>query len=312
MARSRGPLFLVPICLVAVGCVQPTDPEGSTGYVLLDREARGALTLAHDGWEGAPVLPLALNVDDVEEPVTLRGADGETLLLLRGGHLAHVRGAAGEVSWLEVGSEARADRLVLHGDEAAVAELAERVSGKAALRGDGFWSLSAPELLDRTSFLNPPEGVMEVLPETRMDLGGLEDDSSSAVRSALVGSLVAATGDGASALTGAAEAELVGLYQAGTRSLLLDASGGFTLEDRCTGEAIAAGRYYAIEGRVALAASPGSAPIVMAREGDTLLHPGGAVFAPLEIEPPKEKRRGLFAEQLGDEGDRDETSEVVR
>lgn len=311
MARSLGPLSLVPICLLAVGCVQPTDPEGSIGYLLLDREARGALTLVHDGWEGEPALPVALDVDEVDEPVTLRGAQGEALVTLRGGHLAYVRGAAGEVRWLELGAEARADRLVLHGDEAAVKELAERVGGEAALRGDGFWTLAAPDLLDRTSFLDPSEGILEALPETRMDLGDLEDTSISAERSAILGALaVTAWGEGA-ALTGAAEAELVGLYEAGTRSLLLDASGGFTLEDRCTGEAIAEGRYYAIQGRVALAGA-GSAPIVMAREGDTLVHPGGAVFAPLVIEVPKERRRGLFAEELGDAGDLDETSEVGR
>jgi len=130
MARRRG-LFprLALLCpaLLSAGCAQPTDAPDATGYVLLDRAARDRWTVARDGWEGAPVLPVAF---DVEEPALLRGPEGAELLELRGGMLAHVRGAEGEVRWLAVGEEARDDRLALHASDAAAEALAELVGGE--------------------------------------------------------------------------------------------------------------------------------------------------------------------------------------
>ena len=85
---------------------------------------------------------------------------------------------------------------------------------------------------------------------------------------------------------GSVEAEIVGFYATGIRSLLLDASGGFVLSDRCTGEVVETGRFYATGDRVVLQ-SGSTAPMVLGRSRDTLLHPGGATFAPLLPESPQ-------------------------
>ncbi len=78
----------------------------------------------------------------------------------------------------------------------------------------------------------------------------------------------------------------MGLYDAGLRTLLLDASGGFTLEDRCTGAVLATGEYRAAGDRVMLT-STGAAPIVLGRDRDRLIQPGWAAFAPLASEPSR-------------------------
>ncbi|MGK3968469.1 hypothetical protein WMF01_48760 [Sorangium sp. So ce1667] len=291
-ARFAARALLCP-ALLAAGCAQPAEDPDATGYVLLDLAARGRWTVASDGWEGAPVLPVAL---DVQEPAVLRGPDGADLLELRGGTLAHVRGAAGEIRWLAVGEEARGDRLVLRASGAAAAELAALVDGEVAARGDGLWTLTAPELLDRGSFLDAPGGVLEALPDTQRDPGALDALAALADLDARIslGTPAAAPASAGDVAPGApepgrAEAEVVGLYAAELQTLLLDASGGFTLEDRCTGEVLATGKYLAVADRVVLRSTVGE-PIVLGRDREKLFHPGWADFAPLAPEPA---RRGV-------------------
>ncbi|WP_437859551.1 hypothetical protein [Sorangium sp. So ce363] len=104
MPRRRG-LFLAfsLLCpaLLSAGCAQPIDAPDATAYVLLDPAARARWTVASDGWQGAPILPVAL---DVEETAALRGPEGAQRIALRGGMLAHVRGAEGEIRWLARGA----------------------------------------------------------------------------------------------------------------------------------------------------------------------------------------------------------------
>lgn len=269
---------------LAGGCAQATDPPGSSGYVLLDRVARGALTVAQDGWEGAPLLPVAL---DASEPAMLRGAEGERSVELQAGMLAHVRGVAGEIDWLEVGEEIRDDRLLVHGTEAAAAELALWIGGERAARGDGLWIVSAEDILDRGSFLQPPEGVLEILPDASMQLGDLGPGSIPGPGILGPGAIVGED-DPAARPVGSVEAGLVGVYAAGVRMLWLDAAGGYSLEDRCTGEVLGAGRFFAVEDRVVLQPGRG-ALVVLARDQDRLVHPGGAEYAPLLPEMPKVK-----------------------
>lgn len=298
MARRRGSLprlALLLSALLAAGCVQSPDSPDATSYLLLDRAARAHFTVERDGWEGAPVLPVAL---DTEEPALLRGPEGVQLLDLRGGMLAHVRGADGEIEWLALGEEARDDRLALHASEAGAAALAELIAGEATPRGDGLWTLEAPDVLERGSFLEVPEGVLEALPDTRPDLGDLAElpPSAGVARGALLAPAAvvpAEDGPRGAAEPGQAEAELVGLYVAELRTLLLDASGGFTFEDRCSGQVLATGRYFAVDDRVVLKSTE-QAPIVLGLDRGRLIHPGGAEFALLEPEPPKASQTSVF------------------
>ncbi|WP_437609832.1 hypothetical protein WMF20_00890 [Sorangium sp. So ce834] len=287
MPRRRG-LFLVLSLLgpapLSAGCARPIDAPDGTAYVLLDPAARARWTVESDGWRGAPVLPVAL---DAAEPALLRGPGGAEVLELRGGMLAHVRGGGGEVRWLAVGEEARDDRLTVRASEAAAAALAALVDGEITARRDGLWTLAAPDLLERGSFLEPPAGVIEALPDTPRDRAAFTPSASQDALDALAAPAAAAAGSAAGTQEpGSAEAELVGLYAAGLRTLLLDASGGFTIEDRCTGAVIATGAYSAAGDRVMLR-SPGAAPIVLGRDRERLLHPDLAEFAPLAPEPSR-------------------------
>ncbi|WP_437279104.1 hypothetical protein WME90_00685 [Sorangium sp. So ce375] len=285
MPGRRGlflPFSLLYPALLSAGCAQPIDAPDATAYVLLDPAARARWTVSSDGWQGAPILPVAL---DVEEPALLRGPERAEPIALRAGMLAHVRGAEGEVRWLALGEEARDDRLTLHASEAAAAELAALVGGEISARRDGMWTLTAPDLIERGSFLDPPEGVFEALPVVQRDPDDRAAFTPSAAQDALDAlAAVPAAARGGALGPGSAEAELVGLYAAGLRTLLLDASGGFTLEDRCTGEVLATGEYSAAGDRVVLR-SAGAAPIVLGRDRDRLLQPGLAAFAPLTPEP---------------------------
>ncbi|KYF97255.1 hypothetical protein BE20_39300 [Sorangium cellulosum] len=268
---------------LSAGCARPIDAPDGTAYVLLDPAARARWTVESDGWRGAPVLPVAL---DAAEPALLRGPGGAEALELRGGMLAHVRGGGGEVRWLAVGDEARDDRLTVRASEAAATALAALVDGEITRR-DGLWTLAAPDLLERGSFLEPPAGVIEALPDTPRDRASFTPSASQEALDALAAPAAAAAGSAAGAQEpGSAEAELVGLYAAGLRTLLLDASGGFTIEDRCTGAVIAAGEYAAAGDRVTLR-SRGAAPIVLGRDRERLLHPDWAEFAPLAPEPSR-------------------------
>jgi hypothetical protein len=275
-----------PLVLAALtgGCTQGADAPGGAGYVLLDHAAREVTTLEQDGWEGAPLLPVAL---DAAEPVTLRGPDGERSVALKAGMLAHVRGAGGEIAWLAVGEDIRDDRLLVHGTEAAATQLADWIGGERAARVDGLWSVSAPDILERGSFLQAPDGILEVLPDTSLEVDELIPRS--ALDGAILGPGAMPVEGGAPAggrPVGSAEAELVGVYAAGNKALWLDAAGGFSLEDRCTGEVVRAGRFFAVDDRVVLQ-SAGNAPMVLGRDRDRLILPGSADFAPLLPEMPK-------------------------
>ena len=215
----------------------------------------------------------------------MRGLSGERALELQPGMLAHVRGAAGEIDWLEVGEDIRDDRLLVHGTEAAAAELATWIGGEPSARGDGLWMVTASDILDRGSFLEAPAGILEALPDASLSLGALVPESPLDPAVFAAPSLVAG-GEALARPVGSDEAELVGLYAAGLTALWLDAAGGYSMEDRCTGEVVGAGRFYAVQDRVVLQPSRG-ALIVLGRLQDRLVHPGGAEYVPLLPELPK-------------------------
>src|SRR5581483_8997486 len=120
---------------------------------LLDRDAREAgLQVEAAGWQGAPLLPLALEPD---EAVSLVSGGGKVPLGLR----------AGLIEWHPVGDEARADRLIVDGEDGAVRTLAELLGAEASARDDGRWILSGPDLYGRASFMPAPDGVRAVEPD---------------------------------------------------------------------------------------------------------------------------------------------------
>src|SRR5437899_2332311 len=128
-----------------VGCAAPFGPSTNVAYVLLDRDARAAGTLTVGGWRGAPRLPVSAEVGEV---VVFAGSDGHVsgrtspsdgarTIELRSQMLAYLRGAAGDVEWVDVGSAARSDSLLLESDDAAAEALARTVGGRvAAAAGD--------------------------------------------------------------------------------------------------------------------------------------------------------------------------------
>jgi hypothetical protein len=276
MPRRRVPWFLLGLLC---GCGAPAADDGAAvGYVLFDRDARAALALRDGDLTFAPLLPVEL---EASTTLTVVGGDEPAPLALRPGTLAHVRGAEGRVEERAIGPDVRADRLLLHATEAGARALAERLAADLSARGDGLWSLSAEDLFARTSFLDVPDGVLEALPDTSLDLAAPDlfaGDSPQAIFAAPA----ELAEDGAVGVEIArAEAALVGLYGGGLVSLLLDASGGFTQWDRCTGAVTLEGRYHLVGGgdRVLLQPTAG-APIALARRGEALTHAGGAVLAP--------------------------------
>ncbi len=217
----------------AAGCAVATEAPDAVGYVLLDHEAQAAGKLSQGTWAGAPVLPVAL---EVGEPVAFAATDGRGRLSidLRPGMLAWIHGAGGAVEWRAVGDDVSGDRLRVHGTREAAVDLAQRVAGELVGPADTsgeVWTIAAPGVLDRGSFLAAPAGVTEVAPDPRLDLG------SSARPQVLA--------DTSAGMPEAARQALwVGLYTAGDRTLFLDAAGGFSLAEGCFLTTVDHGRWH--------------------------------------------------------------------
>lgn len=268
-------LFAAPPLLLALflsGCASlgPPDDEVPDGYVLLDRDARKTISLEVDGWEGAPILPVAT---PARSKFTLNVLGGRTIdLIAEPGVLAHVHADA-VVELVELGSEIRSDRLLLHGSELAVRDVALLVGGSIAARGDGLWNLTTPDIFLKASHLEESDGLIEALPDTAIDTGDVEIDAAGP--SSIIGlDPDAASDDPDSAAPGRREALFVGVYTSAASTLLLDASGRYSLTDRCTGKTAREGHYYVSGGRVVLQ-SKGEPPIAYAADIDTLMPPSG-------------------------------------
>jgi hypothetical protein len=254
---------MVVLALAAAGCAVQAGGAEPVGYVLLDHEARAAGRLAQEGWSEAPALPVALPLGD---PVAYTSSTGRTLIDLREGMLAHVHGAAGAVEWLGVGTDLEPDELRVQGTEAAARELAKRVAGKVEGGGAGPWTIAAPDLFDRASFLAVPDGITDVAPSLRV--GGIGQ----------VAALGQADAPG-EVLGPVGEAFFVGVYVSGFNALILDASGGFSLESACDGSVLQRGRYRADGARLVLESE--AAPMVFSLENGRLSDDGGTLFEQL-------------------------------
>lgn len=246
MEILRAALVLAVLAVPLAGCAVGNEAPGAVGYVLLDRDARSTGRLSHGSWSGVPVLPVGL---DVAEPVAFSSSVGRTVFDLRPGMLAWVHGPGGAVEWRALRDDLRDDRLRVQGSQDAAVALAQRLAGQVVgPMEEGTWTIAAPDVYGRGSFLGVPEGVIEVSPEPRIDLGsatgrmgvgiavapGLPDPQSQPAASALVG-----------------------VYNAGERVLFLDAAGEFALEEGCFLTGLDKGRWHTDGDRVILEGAGG-------------------------------------------------------
>jgi hypothetical protein len=249
MTTRCAAVALALLASPAAGCAAGSEAPDEVGYVLLDHEAQASGRLSQHDWEGAPLLPVAL---DVAEPAAFSSTAGRTEIALRPGMLAWVHGAGGAVEWRALGDDVRDDGLLVHGTRDAAAALAQRLAGQVEGGGDGVWTVAAPGVFERTSFLEPPAGVTEVTPAARLDLAPVASPFEKHAALAPV----APVGAGAPAAVRAAR--LVGLYMAGERALLLDAAGGFAIEESCGGgDTLEQGRWHSEGDEVVLEGAAG-------------------------------------------------------
>src|SRR6185369_8099799 len=101
-------------------------------------------------------LPVGL---DTAEPVAFSSSAGRELFELRAGMLAHVHGAAGAIEWLRLHDDVSDDRLRVRGSREAAVDLARRVAGRVEGGEGGAFTIVAPDVFDRSSFLRPPDGI---------------------------------------------------------------------------------------------------------------------------------------------------------
>lgn len=276
MRLHRGASWV--LALAAAGCTAGTEEPGAVGIVLLDREARAAGQLSHEGWHGAPALPVSL---DAGEPVAFSSPAGRVVFDLRPGAIAYLHGAGGAIEWLRLGEDVGADRLRVHATKEVAADLAKRLAGRVESGADGVFTITAPDLFERASFLEAPAGITDVVPDY---LGAMQKGDRSSGSFAIPDlERVAALPEGAS--EAARQAMLVGVYTAGNDAIILDADGGFTLEDACSGDPIDRGRYHTEGDRIVLGVSRSERVLIWDSGG--LRDPAGVRFAPLMPPEPK-------------------------
>jgi hypothetical protein len=248
---------------LAAGCTAPAS--GSLGYMLLDRDTRAAgIEVAAGGWQGAPLLPLALGL---HERVELVVHGGRVPVALRAGELAWVRGGA--IEWR---ADVDPERLAVSGADQAVFDLADALGAEVAI-DDGRMVLRAADLYHRASFLSVPDGVTEALP-----IGGARahaaagDDRAPANGDRALATAGVGVGDVAPA-TGTPElTELVGFYGTGDHWLLLDAAGGYSAGFGCDENARGTWRR---DGDGLELSPAGGTPFAVLVQGATLHDPAG-------------------------------------
>src|SRR5688572_8787575 len=150
----------IALLWLAVGC-EAADPSvsGERAWVMVDEAAaREGSRVRHAAWADAPRLPTEIEPAD---PAIAAGPHDERIELgVADGVVAHVM-AGGAIERLELGIDAPMDRLIARGDPEAVGELADLLDAELSER-DGDFVLAAEGLFEATSFLEVPEGVVEV------------------------------------------------------------------------------------------------------------------------------------------------------
>jgi len=257
------------VLVVGVGCAAPVEQSPTAGYILLDREARAAGTLAVGGWRGAPALPISAEEGD---SVVLQTADETRSIEPQSRVLAYVRGSSGRIDWIRLGTDARSDSLVIEGDTAAAAMLAQIVGGTSAGAALGRQRISVADAYFKLAFSNEPAGLAEVFPD-------FFPQNSAIATSPADTHLVAEA-----ARASRHSADFVGLYFHDGRLLVLDASGNYTLDPRCPGEDRPTGRYREDAGRIVLEGA--SETTTLLADGDDLIEASGRRFALMRPEAP--------------------------
>lgn len=269
-----------PLLLLFAGCTAPTEVGADDAYVLLDAEARSAGVLALDDWTAAPVLPIGVSP---EERVVYRGRGGAFDVPLAAGSITVLEGRSATPRTLRIGEDARDDALFLHATADAAAELARLMGGEVSLGPMGLYRLDVSDALARGSFLEGPNGLLEVEPvppevlpdlELLAELGPFDDGAPIPLLDA-EGQRVGDDGE--------RDAEVVGLYGAGDQVLLLDAAGRATMLDPCRAQPLRTGVFHTRGSRVLVAFSDGTWNL--SRAGDALVLPDGEPLFPLLEEP---------------------------
>src|SRR5512143_1024799 len=158
---------VVVIALAAAGCAVGTEAPDAVGYVLLDRDARVSGKLSQGSWEGAPVLPVAL---DVAAPVAFASNAGRSVFNIEPGMLTWVHGEGGALEQLRLNEDVSEDSLRVYGSREAAQALAQQLAAEVKGGSDGVFTVVAPDLLARGSFMNAPASVVEVAPALSFDV----------------------------------------------------------------------------------------------------------------------------------------------
>lgn len=245
------------LAVLASACGPPGDTEA---LVLLDADARAAgLTLSVGGWSGSPHMPISVRE---AEQVIVSGGFGTRALPARPGQLGLVVGSAGSVDWRKVGEELDPDALELIGDETAVSAVATTLGATMAREGTNLWKLRGSGVLERTAWMSVAGGIEQVravpiLAARPLEVGGFSNlQRPTAV--VLVNDVVS----------------WVGVYRSQNETLMLDASGGFTLHAGCD---VFAGTFRVEGGTVVLQTGPGAQRVLHVSQGSLV------GFTPLEV-----------------------------
>ena len=259
----RGTRGFFALALLLGGCVEAME-DASTGFVLLDREAREAgARLYVDGRRVTDLLPERVELG----AEVIVDTDGEELSVpVAGGEIVVLRGDDARAEPFVIGAEASDERLFVAGSREAADALAARFGADVIARADGAFELHAPALLSVAGDYDALEGIEDVAPvlvdgalaeavglpssaallgEAALAESARTAGESEAIRlaAAFMGEASAARdvtgsespvhGDGPSIapakLADAPTALLVGVYRSATDRLVIDVAGGFEI-----------------------------------------------------------------------------------
>lgn len=148
----------VLLLLGAGGCMGSDEAErGSSGYLVLDEEARSA-GYHIDALEGS-ALPVAY---EAGEEAVLIGPDGARTRVSIGEDEVVRVDARGAIERAVLGRSASRDAIEVEATEEAARSLADTLGASVTAADEGAWRLEAPDLLAQTAHAHAPRGLAEV------------------------------------------------------------------------------------------------------------------------------------------------------
>jgi hypothetical protein len=228
------------LLLLAVGACGPDSDQHP--LLLLDAQARSAgYELTVGDWTGSPVTPIAVSPTD---DVVVSGPTGKLHVVPRPAALGVVTRSSAGLTWQVLGKEVDVDRFVVRGPEHAAKELATALDAQLNRDGDERWVISGPEVLAQAAWMKTHDDLQELVPEPLSSPVPLQPHTAQFQVSAapmMPASAMRLIDDIPS---------VVGVYQAPNETtLVLDASGGFTLQEGCE---VSLGRFFVTGGTVVL------------------------------------------------------------